>query len=162
MRLADVADTVTEQLAAIYPAGRRDFEANARSLRQDLESLDDDFAHGLSQCQSRALVTTHAAFGYLARAYNLDQVAISGVLPDTEPNPQDLADVSDFVATHNVTTIFSEPLAPADLADTVAHTTGTTVAVLDPLEALRTDSAGHDYLAVMHANLAALQEGLSC
>jgi zinc transport system substrate-binding protein len=162
MRLADVADAVAGQLSAVYPAGRRDFEANARSLRNDLENLDQEFSRGLSHCQSRAIVTTHAAFGYLAEAYGLDQVAISGVLPDAEPNPQDLADVADFVATHNVTTVFSEPLAPADLAETVASTTGTSVAVLDPLESLTSQSAGDDYLAVMHANLAALQAGLSC
>jgi zinc transport system substrate-binding protein len=162
MRLADVADAVAGRLSNVYPDGRREFEANARSLRHDLERLDDDFSRGLAHCQSRAVITTHAAFGYLAEAYGLEQVAISGVLPDAEPNPQDVADVADFVATHDVTTIFSEPLAPPDLAQTVASATGTKVAVLDPLEGLTSESAGDDYLAVMRANLAALQDGLSC
>ena len=35
-------------------------------------------------------------------------------------------------------------------------------AVLDPVEGLTDDSAGDDYLAVMRANLATLQEGQSC
>ncbi|MBJ7452467.1 MAG: zinc ABC transporter substrate-binding protein, partial [Blastococcus sp.] len=35
-------------------------------------------------------------------------------------------------------------------------------AVLDPLEGLTDESAGDDYLAVMRANLATLQEGQAC
>jgi len=40
--------------------------------------LDAQFKQGLSSCQKKDFVTSHAAFGYLAAQYGINQVAISG------------------------------------------------------------------------------------
>jgi zinc transport system substrate-binding protein len=108
------------------------------------------------------LVTSHTAFGYLADAYDLEQAGLSGLTPETEPNPQDLAEVTNFVRDNEVTTIFYETLVSPDVAETVASATGARTDVLDPLEGLSDASQGDDYLQIMKANLANLQEGLSC
>ena len=56
----------------------------------DLRKLDRDFARGLSRCPRREIVTAHEAFGYLARRYRLEQVAITGISPEAEPTPREL------------------------------------------------------------------------
>ena len=162
IRLADVADAVARQLADDAPERADEFEQNAAALRDELVALDRDFAAGLKSCDSRLLVTSHAAFAYLANAYTLDQVGLTGLTPETEPAPSDLAAVTDIVRDNGVQTVFYETLVSPDVAETVASATGATTAVLDPIEGLTDSSAGEDYLDVMRSNLASLREGLPC
>ena len=162
MRLADVADAVAAKLADSAPDHAAAFEQNAAALRDELVALDREFAAGLKTCDSRLLVTSHAAFGYLADAYDLDQVGLTGLTPEAEPAPSDLAEVTDIVRDNDVQTIFYETLVSPDVAETVASATGASTAVLDPIEGLTDSSAGDDYLSVMQSNLASLRDGLPC
>lgn len=162
LRLADVGDAVASSLSQLDPPAQATFEANAETLRSRLERLDAAFRKGLSDCDRRQLVTSHTAFGYLADAYELEQVGLTGLTPETEPNPQELADVTTFVRDNDVQTIFYETLVSPDVAETVAQSTGASTSVLDPLEGLSDESAGDDYLQVMQSNLTNLQEGLPC
>jgi zinc transport system substrate-binding protein len=136
----------------------------AGALVDELQALDQEFRAGLADCERRSLVTSHAAFGYLAARYGLEQIAITGLTPEAEPSPRDLERVVDIVRESGATTVFFERLVAPDLAETVARETGATTAVLDPLEGLTSDevSAGADYFTVMRENLAALREALGC
>ncbi|MGB2839533.1 MAG: metal ABC transporter substrate-binding protein [Actinomycetes bacterium] len=162
LRLADVGDAVADSLSQLDPPAQATFDANAAALRAKLERLDSSYREGLSDCEHRQLVTSHTAFGYLATAYRLEQVGLTGLTPETEPNPKELADVTQFVRDNDVQTIFYETLVSPDVAETVAQATGASTSVLDPLEGLSDESAGDDFLQVMQSNLANLQEGLSC
>jgi zinc transport system substrate-binding protein len=162
LRLADVADEVAVQLGELDPGSARTFQANAAELRRELEALDAEFAAGLADCDDRTLVTAHAAFGYLADRYDLTQLGIAGLSPDSEPTPATLAEISRFVADHGVTTIYHESLVSSAVADAVADETGATSAVLDPIEGLPGDAHGADYFSVMRANLASLRAGQGC
>jgi zinc transport system substrate-binding protein len=136
----------------------------AHRLTDRLHVLDRAYRSGLAQCAQRSIVTSHAAFGYLARRYGLQQVAITGLSPEAEPTPRDLERVVDQVRTHDATTVFFEPLVSPRLADTVAREVGAETAVLDPLEGLTQSEVDHgdDYFSVMRSNLAALRKGLGC
>lgn len=162
MRVADVADEVAAALSRLDPPAQATFEANAAALRKELEDLDAAFRKGLADCERRQLVTSHTAFGYLADAYDLEQVGLTGLSPDTEPNPQELATVTQFVADNDVQTVFYETLVSPDVAETVADATGASTDVLDPLEGLSDVSQGDDYLQVMESNLANIKAGLPC
>ncbi len=136
----------------------------ADALVSDLRALDMEMRAGLADCDRRTLVTSHAAFGYLAARYGLEQIAITGLAPEAEPSPRDLERVVDVVRDSGATTVFFETLVAPDLAETVARETGARTAVLDPLEGLTADeaTAGADYFSVMRQNLAALREALGC
>lgn len=162
LRLADVGDAVADSLSQLDPPAQATFDANAATLRTELERLDASYRKGLSDCERRELVTSHTAFGYLADAYQLEQVGLTGLTPETEPNPQELADVTQFVRDNDVQTIFYETLVSPDVAETVAQATGASTSVLDPLEGLSDASEGDDYLQVMQSNLTNLREGLPC
>jgi zinc transport system substrate-binding protein len=138
--------------------------AAADPLVADLESLDRGFRAGLADCERRELVTSHAAFGYLAHAYGLEQVPLTGLVPEAEPSPRDIEALVRQVEQTGATTIFFEPLVSSKLADTVAREAGVKTAELDPLEGLTEDevAAGEDYFSVMRANLASLREALGC
>lgn len=162
IRLADVADALAVRLGDASPGDADRFVAAAADLRRELEALDAEFASGLSDCARRELVTSHTAFGYLADRYALHQIGVAGLSPHEEPSPARLAEVSDLVREHGVSTIFHEVGVDDRHADTIATETGAAVAVLDPLETLSDVSPGGDYLAVMRANLESLRAGLEC
>ena len=161
-RYADVADALAEELAEIDEAGADTFTANAESLRLELESLDGEWAMGTASCESRDLVTSHNAFGYLADRYDFTQLGITGLTPEDEPSPEALAAAADFVRDNAVRTIYFETLVSPAIAQTVAAEAGVATAVLDPLEGLTDESAGGDYLEVMRANLETIRAGQAC
>jgi len=136
----------------------------AASLVARLTDLDRDFGEGLASCERREIVTSHAAFAYLADAYDLEQIALTGVSPESEPGPGELEELIERVDREDATTIFFETLVSPDLAETVARETGAAVAVLDPLEGLAEErtAEGADYFTVMRENLAALRRALGC
>ncbi|GAA2706908.1 metal ABC transporter substrate-binding protein [Micromonospora olivasterospora] len=160
-RLATVADRLAERLGAVDPDRAADYTARARTLRADLEKLDAEFAAGLKTCQRREIVVSHTAFGYLTQRYQLEQVGMTGLTPETEPSPQRLAEVAREAREHQATTIFFETLVSPKVAETIAAQVGARTAVLDPLEGLSAGS-GADYLSVMRTNLQALRTALSC
>jgi len=162
LRLADVADGVAREIGKVAPGSAPEVEANAARLRSELEALDRELRDGLDDCVSTDLVTTHAAFGYLADRYGLSQVALSGLSPDHEPSAADLARVADFVETRDVRTVYTEVLVSPAAAETIARETGARTALLDPVEGLDESSAGDDYASVMRANLATLRAGQPC
>jgi zinc transport system substrate-binding protein len=155
VRFARIAERIGDALGRPEEAGRVAAEARA---------LDQEFRDGLRDCRRRELVTSHAAFGYLADRYGLRQVAISGISPEAEPAPRELERVVKEVRGTGATTVFFETLVSSRLAETVARETGATTAVLNPIEGLTEDEieAGEDYVSVMRANLAALREALGC
>ena len=110
----------------------------------------------------RNIVVAHEAYGYLCRRYNLTQVSIEGMSPDSEPDPGRMADIIDFVRANNVRAIFFEELSGSRTAETVAAETGVKLLTLSPLEGLsdRQEETGGDYFSVMEENLQQLTEAL--
>ncbi|MCK0117470.1 zinc ABC transporter substrate-binding protein [Isoptericola sp. S6320L] len=162
--LIPVADEVATELGAADPDNAATYTANAEALTATLEDLDAEYAAALEPCQGETLVTSHAAFGYLAERYGLSQVGISALDPEAEPSPARLREIGAVVEDNDVQTIFTETLTSPKVAETLAADLGVSTAVLDPLEGLSTDAAesGSDYISVMDANLAAITEGLGC
>jgi zinc transport system substrate-binding protein len=155
IRLAVIAGTIADELG--------DPEAAADVVLR-LEALHEEFRTGLARCERREIVTSHAAFGYLADAYGLRQIALSGLSPEAEPSPRALEDLVEEVREEGATTVFFESLVSPRLAETVAREAGVEAASLDPLEGLGEDdlAAGEDYISIMRANLEALRTALGC
>ncbi|MDO5628554.1 MAG: zinc ABC transporter substrate-binding protein [Mobilicoccus sp.] len=160
VRYEQVATSIAASLSEIDPDGADTYEANLAQVRTDLQALHGEFEAGLASCRSTTLVTSHAAFGYLAQRYGFEQAAISGLTPDAEPDPRRLAQVADYARERDVTTIYAETLSSPAIAETVARETGATTKVLDPIEGITTE--GTDYLSIMRSNLETLRDGQGC
>lgn len=158
-RMVDITRSIQQALTAMDPEHGSEFEANADRLVGQLEALDEEFEQGLSSCARRDIVTSHAAFGYLADRYGLQQYAVSGLDPESETSPRRLQELAEIVEDRGVTTVFFETLVPKELAETLARETGTGTAALDPLESPPADG---DYLSAMRTNLGELRLALDC
>jgi zinc transport system substrate-binding protein len=159
-RLALVAGAVAGRLSALDPAHATAYHASFAALRNRLSTLDVDYATALHDCARREIVVSHAAFGYLADRYRLNQVAIYGIQPEAEPTPQRLAEVATLARRFGATTVFFETLVSPEVAEAIAHEVGARTAVLDPIEG-RPDGEGN-YLSAMRTNLHELVTALAC
>jgi zinc transport system substrate-binding protein len=160
-RMALLAEAVAEELGRLDEAGAEQYAANAEDLVTELEALDQAYEEGLRDCERDVVVVSHDAFGYLAK-YGLHLEPIAGLTPDAEPTPAALAELGDLIRDEGITTVFSERLASPAMAETLASDLDVDTAVLDPVEGLTDQTAEEDYVSLMRANLAALQEANGC
>lgn len=156
--------TIADALIQTDPRNTASYQANLQVLNGKLDALDAQYRSALQTCQQKNIVTSHAAFNYLAKEYGLNQVSITGLSPDAEPSAETLAQIADFARKNNVKYIFFESLVSPKLAETVAREVGAQTMVLNPIEGLTdTDiAAGKNYFTEMEANLNNLKLSLQC
>lgn len=159
VRMQAAAKAVEAALAQADPAHADDYAANLDTLNATLADLNTSYSTGLGHCERTTFVTSHAAFGYLADRYGLTQASISGVDPESEPSPAELAEVKKIVESTGTTTIFTEELVSPETAQAVAAETGAQTRVLSPIESAPEDG---DYAGTMRTNLEELRTALSC
>jgi zinc transport system substrate-binding protein len=159
VRMEAAATALGERLAAADPGHASSYRERAKATVGRLSALDATFRASLQGCLRKDIVTSHSAFGYLAKRYGLVQRGITGVNPDEEPTPAKVAEIARYARDSDVTTIFFESFVDPKVARTVASEIGARTAVLDPVEGVK---GGDDYLSVQTRNAAALHEALGC
>ncbi|MBI4039112.1 zinc ABC transporter substrate-binding protein [Candidatus Daviesbacteria bacterium] len=156
-------DKILQGYIQMDSSSRSYYEANAEELKRKLTELDNKFKQGFSSCKQNSFITSHAAFGYLAREYNLTQVPISGLSPQEEPSPAQMAKVTKFARENNIEYIFFENLVSPKLAETIAKEIGVQTLVLDPIEGISDHKNGKkNYFTIMEENLQNLKIALKC
>lgn len=155
-------ENIKDGLIQLDSENSKYYEDNFKRYSQELDKLHDEFENRLSDLPNKDFVVSHKAFSYMSEAYGLNQIAIDGLSPDTEPNPGRMAEIIDFVKDNDIKVIFFEELASPKVVDTIANETGVVVDVLNPLEGLSDKEIedGDDYFSVMRKNLEALTRAL--
>ena len=164
-RLAKIqARSILEALVAVDPTAEELFQNNFNLLEGKMDALDREYRATLTNCEKKDIITTHAAFGYLADEYGLNQIGISGLSPDEEPSSGRLVEIAEFVRKNNIKYIFFETLVSPKLAETIAHEVGAETLQLNPLEGISDADArnGKNYFTEMEKNLANLRIALEC
>ena len=152
--------SIKNQLVKLYPEKKTDFEKNAKAYLAKLETLDKEYSDTLKAAKQKNFVTQHTAFGYLALDYGLNQMGISGINPDQEPDPSRIAELKHYVEDNDIRYIYFENNNQGKAAKTLADETKVNLEVLNPLESLtkKQMDAGEDYISVMKENLSALKK----
>lgn len=157
-------EVIVEAFVSLDAARAEGFRANAAALQMRLTELDTAYRLGLRACRLRDIITSHAAFGYLAAEYGFNEIPIAGVSTDDEPSAREIADIAAFAKRNGITHIFFESLTSPELAKTIAEEAGAKTLALNPLEGL-TDAEiteGKDYITEMTQNFHNLQIALHC
>jgi len=155
---------IRDTLVTIDAKNAATYAANADAYLAKLSSLDADIVSGLASCRQKTVVTSHAAFAYLAKRYGFDVVSISGISPEQEPSAGRLSEISEIAKAKGVKAIFFETLVSPKLSETIASEVGAITLVFNPLEGLSSEesASGEDYLSVMRSNLRNLKIGMVC
>ncbi len=158
-------DKIRTALTEIDPANAARYQRNATAFQEKLGALDRDYRDVLKSCGRRVfLYGGHAAFGYLARRYGLEQIPIYGPSPDAVPTPKELARIIDRARKMNISTVFFEPNLGDKMARLVANPLRADVRPLNPgHNVTRADiERGVGFLDLMRINLENLKHGLGC
>lgn len=155
-------ENIKNAFVAADPKNQDYYEKNFETYAAEFIKLDQEYRAEIAKTSGKDLITAHEAFGYLCKAYGLNQVGIEGLMPDSEPDPSRMDEVIQFAKKHNVKTIFFEELVSPKVAKTIANEIGAKTEVLNPLEGLSDEelAAGADYFSVMRENLKKLDEAL--
>ena len=149
MRAKQEMKNIRDAFVKADPGNGDYYEANYEKYAGEFDELDQEFRD--------------EAFGYLCNAYDLKQLAIEGLTPDSEPDPAKMQEVIEYAKKYDIHTIFFEELASPKVAKTVAKEVDAVTAVLNPIEGLSEEDieAGEDYFSVMRKNLEALRKALN-
>ncbi|MCR1900032.1 zinc ABC transporter substrate-binding protein [Irregularibacter muris] len=157
-----MAEAIKDILIKVDQTNKEDYEKNFGDFKEDLATLDEDYQQNLAHIEKKEFVVAHAAFGYLARRYDLTQVPIAGIAPQVEPSSTKLAEITSLMKEKELTTIFFENLSSPKLANVLAEETGAKVDVLHSLDGLTQEEmdSGKEYISIMRENLEKLQQAL--
>lgn len=155
----DQVETVKEALIDIDPDRSENYTANAEAYQNELQDLHEEFEAAFSDAGQRRFVTQHEAFGYLARRYDLEQMAVGGLSTEVEVSPSRIAEINQLVEEYDIPVIYFQDGANSAIAETVANETGAEVAELYSLEFLpaAVEDDGQGYIEAMRRNLEALE-----
>lgn len=160
-----IIDYIEKILSEIDPEGKNYYRKNADLYQMKIRKLDEKYKQMLANCQQRIFILGgHEAFGFLAKRYNLKQVSLYGLSPDSEPTPQKIVAVMELAKKENIKVIFLEKNAAKKIAKVLSKDLKTKTLFLHPGHNLSRKElkAGVTFLDIMEENLKNLKEGLGC
>lgn len=150
-----MVDNILLGLQRVGPDNSNYYNDNARTYQTRLKELHKKYEQTLAGAKQREFIVSHAAFGYLARRYNLEQLAIRGISPEADPSPARMTEIINIAKESGVKHIFFETLISPRVSEVIAQESGATILVLNPLGGITSQErqSGKDYLDIMEENL---------
>ncbi len=107
---SEAAGVIGEALAKYDPAHASTYQKNTEKYRADLAKLHEDAKKEIATIpkEKRVLVTSHDAFRYFGRAYDIDVKGIQGISTDTEASLREINQLVDFIVQRKVKAVFVE------------------------------------------------------
>jgi len=160
-----VVSRIAEALSRLDPSHAAFYRANSDHTISRLVELHRKYEEGLRSCRQRTiLLGGHAAFGYLARKYRLEQVSLYGLSPDAEPTPGRMMSAIRWAKEQGITAVFVEANTNDRMARILAREIGAELLFLNPGSSLTKKelSSGRTFFDIMEENLKAIRKGLGC
>lgn len=147
---------IRDGLIIADPVNKANYQTNAAAYIQKLDNLNNEFQQTIKQTPNCTFITFHDAFPYLAKRYQLKQVAVVEI-PEKQLSPTDVQKVINTVKKYKVKALFSEPGLDNKLLTSISQDLGLTVQTLDSLET--GDTNPQYYFKAMKTNLETLATG---
>ncbi|SMO72196.1 metal ABC transporter solute-binding protein, Zn/Mn family [Melghirimyces algeriensis] len=162
VRAKQVAANIKKALIQKDPEHKKAYEKNYQELSQQLDQLDKTFKQEVKGTETKTFLVSHAAFGYIADRYGLNQVAVSGLSPSDEPSAKEMKSIVETARKHKVKYILFETLVKGKVAKAVQNEVGAQALTLHPLEGLteKEQQQGEDYMSLMKRNAENLGKAL--
>jgi zinc transport system substrate-binding protein len=134
-----LARQIRDELSAVDPDHKASYAVGFQLFIAELEALDASIRNKLSDKRTRHFIVSHAAWGYFAAEYGLDQHALEN--NGKESGPRTLLELIRFARAEQIHTLFSVKQYRTPVVDSLARELDATIVELDPL--------AEDYLANM-------------
>ncbi|QQL45021.1 metal ABC transporter substrate-binding protein [Sulfuriroseicoccus oceanibius] len=150
------ARIVAAAFGKVDPAGKAEYKKNAAKYAAELRQLKAWASKQLAVVprDKRKLVTAHTAFGYFAKEFGFEVVAVQGLNPEQDATAKDLAAASKILREEGVAAVFPERGGRNKGVISLQRETG--VKLGEPLIA---DGAS-SFVAMIRHNVEAIADGL--
>ncbi|MFD1357156.1 metal ABC transporter solute-binding protein, Zn/Mn family [Fictibacillus halophilus] len=157
-----MADNIYNGLVKIKPDAKDDFKKNHDALIKDLKELDASFKSKVEEAPKNTFIVSHAAYGYWAERYNIEQIAISGLSPSHEPSQHQIENIIQSAKKEKISYILFEENVNNKVAEMINKEVGAKTMTLHNLETLTKDDLknNRDYLSIMKENIETLSKAL--
>lgn len=163
IRSIEMAENIKELLINLQPDDEALFNENFESLKAELEALDQEFSSSIEQASGNHFIVSHAAYGYWEEAYDVHQIAVSGLSPTQEPSQKELQEIVETAEAYELQHVFFEQNVTTKIAEVVREEIGAETLMLHNLSVLTDEDIenGEDYFSLMKRNLEQLNIALS-
>jgi zinc transport system substrate-binding protein len=126
-----MVENIYQGLIQLDPGGEMYYTQNKDEYLAKLDNLDRDIRAGLAGIKNRRFIVFHPAWGYFAKEYGLEQLAIE--IGGKEPSARDIANLVKLAKENNIKVIFASPQFNPQSAEIIAKEIGGRVVFIDPL-----------------------------
>ena len=160
--------TIAATLKGKDPRNAAVYERNLNRYLAELDRLDAYIRDRISAIpkRRRVLVTSHDAFEYFGRRYDIDVAAIQGISTAAEATTSDIRRVADLLVERDVKAVFVESSVPRQTIDAVLAAARRQGHVAEVGGELFADAVGDEgtpegtYVGMLRANVDRIVEGL--
>lgn len=158
-----LALSIKDSLVEISPEHQETFEKNYEELVNELQKLDADFEEMAHTAANKTFFVSHAAFGYIANTYGLEQLAVAGLNSQDEPSQKELTKLIDLAEEKNINYILFEQNVSSKLTEVIQKEIGAESLVLHNLGVLSKEDIDNKetYFTLMNKNLETLKTVLN-
>lgn len=154
---------IRDALIAADKVHADDYRKNAENYLKKLDNLDAWVKTEIAKvpAEKRKVISTHDAFQYFAKAYNVEFLAPQGLSTESQPSAADVAKLEDQIRAQKITAVFFENMTDSRLIkqlekDAGAHVGGTLYS--DALSA--ENEPAPNYIAMFKHNVPALASAM--
>lgn len=122
---------IYEGLVKIDKENEYFYKINYEKFKKELDDLNAELKTILEPYSKKAFMVFHPSWGYFAKRYNLEQIAIE--VQGKEPKPAQLVNLVKEAKEHNIKILFVSPQFSKKGANTISKTIKGNVIVIDPL-----------------------------
>jgi len=126
-----MAENVARGLSELDPAHAADYAARKNAYLEKIDSCTGAIRRNVSGLEGRSFLVFHPAFGYFARDFSLNQVAVGE--GGHEPGPAGLSRLVSLAREEGISVVFAEPQFSTRESEVIAREINGTVVLVDPL-----------------------------
>lgn len=164
-----VARTIAATLKRKDPAHAAGYDGRLAAYERELDTTDRYVAQRIAEIPRarRVLITSHDAFAYFGRRYDIDVAGVQGISTVAEATTADVQRIAQLIADRDVKAVFVESSVPRQTIDAVLAAASQKGADAVVGGELYTDAAGDEetaegtYVGMVRANADKIAEGLS-
>ncbi|MER2029535.1 MAG: zinc ABC transporter substrate-binding protein [Solibacillus sp.] len=158
-----LALTIKNELVAALPEQEAIFNSNYEQLVTELATLHSDFEAMAAATTKKTFFVSHAAFGYIAGHYGLNQVPVAGLNSQSEPSQKELTAIVDLANKEEIQYIFFEQNVSSKLTEIIQKEVNAETLTLHNLSVLTKEDIqnNEDYFTLMRKNMEVLKQALS-
>jgi zinc/manganese transport system substrate-binding protein len=152
-------NNITQALIAEKPEYQDEFNHRRQALVQQVEQLQQEVSKQVASIpvKDRSVVTSHDAFAYLGREFDIQFIAPVGFSGDAEPTAADVASVINQINELGVKALFIENISSPRLLQRIAAEANVVIGGSLYSDALsEDDGAAPNYLTMMRYNIESL------